>query len=774
MDEQFKVTFTVFFENCKTELLPKILKEVCVYNTFNNIESRYCISEDGTPMIIPVIIKKSEIVSKENVVKLYDSIIIEVIAESPRFANEGRSGSMKNGNTSFTLEDICKTAQKSALDSDGPQTITKTLTVKTANNLPTGAVVLCPDDQTAALAAMLGDKDKLKYDDQSPLSESAVKLFSKFEESKITVENKTTITHKYLLEKSGCTKFTSTMDSFIIYMFQSSKSQPVTNFFYKPPRRTTHNGDLGTLYVMLFLRAAQYYFKFMKLSDIEQQTISSMISSTEPNSLEPTKYFDHLSNIYVMAICLLSECLPYISDQAQMDISPDEKINLMTEAEKIKENKMMTPEEVTEALQKLWMKLCEEEVKPIESWNDCFSMESCDCEDSAEGITLMHNAFIHYVNSKKSKDDSFAMPLMARIALNYVCFACLASVTSDHPTEKDYENGVYPVMNEQWLNATGTIGGHMFCIFVPLKELRVGGAFYGEKTGNLRLKPTTGSLAEDLLKLPHLQDLPVLCGEGTAYGNPAPSVWKYNYKDQTYWTGLQKSAVEVCNASTELMKIVQFRGATSTMVSKEVNDGNVTGNYFYRHVALCFTGTNYLYEKSDQYVPNAFLWVNTVGQSIGAATTDIMYKRNSKLVALDDFYSTTHLDDPTATPEWELFNKLKNYMRPTQIPQFFPNQENISLQGFQQGKVISWFLNPKDLSDEGRAMLKQKLDDLLDPHKFAKYKLQYVEKVNGYTISNPAIYYATMSYPGDTENSVNRKIGRCEVVIYYTPVVKNA
>lgn len=776
MASETTVEFVLTFNEPEVSLVPRVLAEVAVFSSFSNKECRHLITPEvhmTNQMVIPVTIRLPDLLASGKL-KTYDTVTLEVIAFAPPFENEGRKGYMKNGNVSFTLQEMMNSIPLSGLDEDGTRVIAKPITLKTDKGMITGSAQF----QVTTQAQMEFFQDirsgKYKFDDESPLSQTAQDTLINFQLSKIDQKTKSQIVQQYLLDKSGTEGFTPNMEGFIIYLFQTTKWQPITNFFYMPEDRTTDHGDLKDLYPNLFRRSAEYYCRFMSLDKPTRESLCELMGSKVDEKLKMTQMqLEHLSNIYVMGVCLLSQSLPYLSDQSQHHLTSNQMKKLMEEAQLLKtQGKCKTEEELKEKLTKLWFKAAEETVHGIESFEDCFALESPDCEDSCKGIMIMHNAFVHYVNSPRAKDEEFQMPLMARIGLNYVCLACLASVTSARPTAQDYEKGVYPKMDEKW-RSDSQIGGHMFAIFVPLRELQKGGAFYKEgKTLKLHLDPVKGSLAEELSKL-SLLNLPVLCGEGTGYGNPAPSVWQANYAKENaqQWMDLQARAVEDSEASASLLSKLGIRSSGSTMVSRELKDKTVTGNYFYKMVGICFTGTNYLYRKSDQFIPNAFVWVDTKHNTIGASTTQIMYKENSCLVALDDFYSKEHLEDPTQTKEWKLFHKLKHYMRPTQIPKNYPMVVQSTSVGVTQGKSFTWFFHPKDFSDQMRTSLKKALDMVVqnykDPKANGHFTLHHIDHVNGYTITEPATFFATMTYCGNADSFLDRRIGRVEVTVYY-------
>jgi hypothetical protein len=206
------------------------------------------------------------------------------------------------------------------------------------------------------------------------------------------------------------------------------------------------------------------------------------------------------------------------------------------------------------------------------------------------------------------------------------------------------------------------------------------------------------------------------------------------------------------------------------MFSRETTNPKVTGNYFYRMIGECFTGLNYLHKDSDIHVPNAFVWMNKDKNMIGGTLTEITYKQNATLVSLDDFYSTKNTNDPTQTEEWHVFHGLRHFMRPIQIPTECKGETKKSDGGICTGRSFTWFFHPRDFSKEMRIKLKTDLESVLANYNSTstngKYQLDGVTRINGFSITEPAVNYAHMSYPGNTD-TFDRNIGRVEVIIYY-------
>ena len=763
--DSIQLQFVVVFDEPAIQVIPHELKEVAVWTTFHKREYRYSIPAGVKQMAILVELKMSELV-KDGKIRHWDSICLEVIACSPVMENDGRKGLMKNGNTSFSMKELVQLMPMSGLDTDGPSSLIKPMTIKTYKNARTGVAFPNMDPETYPFFRMLAAQ---KVDDEfDPLSPEAEKVLIEFWSNK-----RTEVVQKYLLEKTGMEDFLPGMANFIMYLFEDTRLQPISNFFYTPPDRTSDHGDLHRLYPDLFRRAAMYYCRFMNLDKETKGRVTKRMLDSKGIEKEDSKILGHLANIYVMGICLLSQSLPYISDEYEENATAQQLQEFFAQAEAVKKCKGKSPEEIQKVLDKLWLKLAKATVHGIESFQNIFAMLCGDCEDSGDGILMMHSFFLKYINSKMAVEQKFQMRTMAYIGLNYVCLANLASVTSARPTREDYLHDKYPKMDDKWVKDISTLGGHLFCVLVPLKELQPGGAFHiPGKTKPMKLKYNKGSLAEQLN--PDYLDLPVMVGEGTGPGFPAPSVWKHTYpllkQDGDYWEELQKTAVDDSKASAALMSLLGITGASSTMLSRELEKADVTGNYFYRMIGLCFTGLNYIYPGSDEHVPNAFVWVDKERNQIGAVLTEITYKRNAGLVTLDDFYSKSNLEDPTKTKEWKIFHNLKHFMRPTQVPKDYPLMVEWIKVGNCSGKSFSWFFHPNDFTPAIRAKLMHDLQSVLENYNKVsnngRYQLDHIDRVNGFCITDPAVYYAQMTYPGSTDH-MDRRIGRVEVIVYY-------
>lgn len=765
-----------------------VLEEVAVWTTFNKQECRYLIPEGQREMLVKVQVNYGDLVDSQGRIKHWDSICLEVIARSPPMENDGRLGEMKNGNVSFTIKEFIQAVPQSDQDVDPTQALVKSITVKTYQNCKTGVAFPVISEQLYPFLQRLGQCKTASGDPvDNPLSVEAERVLVEFVASKEHVDPKTKQpTQQYLLEKTGASGFMPGMENLIVFMFEDTRMQPVTNFFFTPTDRTTDHGDLHLLYASLFRRAALYYGRFMGLSKAVKQEISKTMldGSTLLNQLKP-ELRDHLANIYVMGISLLSQSLPYISDEFEESPSKQQFTEFLEKAKQVVDQGKSgkeTPEQVKREIAQLWMGLIKKTVHGIESWQNIFALLCGDCEDSGNGIQMMHSFFIKYINSERSlcPGMEFPMPMMARIGLEYMCVATLASVTSARPSREDYIKDKYPTIDKRWIEDISSLGGHLFCVFVPLKEVQAnGGAFHDPtKTKEIKLRGIRANTMAHRLHTTDYSDLPALVGEGTGPGFPAPSAWRHTYKysgkDESYWEQLQANAVIDSKASASLMAKLGCSTGSSTMFSRECSNDKVTGNYFYRQVGLCFTGLNYLYSGSDCHVPNAFVWVNTPRNQIGGTLTEITYKRDTRLVTLNDFYSpdNKYIDDPTQSPQWKVFHHLRHFMRPIQVPKNCPTMVAKDEFGNCSGKSFSWFFHPRDFGKEMRCRLTADLQAVLENYRpgtgtNGKYQLDHIQSVNGFSITDPAVYYAQMCYPGNTEGHMDRMIGRVEVVIYY-------